>query len=393
MSWGSGMACVPRTTIVMSEDKLCLPFDVNHITINKYAHLGDSIDYFEVLRFQKILGDKLDAVLADDTPDSPVYTFLHDLIPPALREKAEEVTRQVTEAISNSPKKNEDDKEGKDKNNEENKSLSLIVKQGEEAIKNKQYAVAKGLFNSAILISNCNDNPAITSNNAYLYQRLAFSTYKAGEPDTKTALKDAIALLNKLDLMHTNDSETVAVAGAIEKKLYETGGGDNHLDAAILLYQRAYYLLNNRYNGINLAYLLNCRADSSLDKTEEEKIADKVWANRIRRDVLSLCEKDWNTLMKRQKTNSLQDQTGDNDLLKTQQEREKQQKFWILVNKAEANFGLGNKEEYQKASAQAEVTDHEDWMMKSFTNQVESLGRLLNKQSKIERKKPAQQEV
>ncbi len=322
-------------------------------------------------------------MLADDTPDSPVYTFLHDLIPPALREKAEEVTRQVTEAISNSPKKNEDDKKGKDKNNEENKSLSLIVKQGEEAIKNKQYAVAKGLFNSAILISNCNDNPAITSNNAYLYQRLAFSTYKADEPDTKTALKDAIVLLNKLDLMHTNDSETVAVAGAIEKKLYETGGGDNHLDAAILLYQRAYYLLNNRYNGINLAYLLNCRANSSLDETEEEKIADYVWANRIRRDVLSLCDKDWNTLMKRQKTNSLQDQTGDNDLLKTQQEREKQQKFWILVNKAEANFALGNMEEYLKAVAQAEVIDHEDWMMESFTTQVEALTKLLNKQANL----------
>src|SRR3982751_6307770 len=39
----------PRTTIIMSEDQLNYPFDVNHIVINKYSHLGDSIDYFEVL--------------------------------------------------------------------------------------------------------------------------------------------------------------------------------------------------------------------------------------------------------------------------------------------------------------------------------------------------------
>lgn len=370
----------PRTTIVISEDQLSLPFDVNHIKISKYAHLGDAIDYFEVIRFQKLLGETIDSVLANDTPDSPVYTFLHDLIPPALREEAEKVNKQVTEAISNSPRKNEDINDGEDKNNPENKSLAIIVSQGEEAIKSKEYALAKGLFSSALLVTSSSNQPAITSNSSYLYQRLAFATYKACEPDTKTALKDAIALLDKLDLLRTNDSETVALAGAIKKKIYETGEGSQYLDEAILLYQRAYYLLNNRYNGINLAYLLNSRANSALDETEEEKIADTVWAKRIRSNVLALCEKDWKTLIERQKANSLQNKTGDSKLLKAQQAEEKEQKFWILVNKAEAHFGLGNMEEYRKAVAQAEVADYEDWMMESFTTQIEALGKLLNKQ-------------
>ncbi len=47
----------PRTTIVISEEKLVYPFHFNHIVINKYTHLGDAIDYFEVLRFQKLLGE------------------------------------------------------------------------------------------------------------------------------------------------------------------------------------------------------------------------------------------------------------------------------------------------------------------------------------------------
>src|SRR5690606_32737750 len=39
-------ALKPRTTIIMSEELLGYPFDVNHIVINRYTHLGDSIDYF-----------------------------------------------------------------------------------------------------------------------------------------------------------------------------------------------------------------------------------------------------------------------------------------------------------------------------------------------------------
>lgn len=369
----------PRTTIVMSEDKLSFPFDINHIKISKYTHLGDSIDYFEVLRFQKVLSDTIDAVLADGAPDdSPVYTFLNDLIPPALRQKAEEVNKQVTVAISNSPAKNKDDND-----DPENKSLSVIVSQGESEIKNKQYVAAKGLFNSAILLSDVSTKPSVTSNNAYLYQRLAFATYKAEYPDVLSALQEANNILSKLDLLHTNDSETVALAGAIEKKLYENGAGDGHLDDAILLFQRAYYLLNNRYNGVNLAYLLNCRADSPLDTTKEEKIADVVWANRIRKDIIIMCEKDWNALTERQNTNAIQNKTPDNDFMKTQEAAETEEKFWILVNKAEANFGLGNMDEYKKLVAEAELITHKKCMMLSFTGQIESLDKLLQKTASL----------
>ncbi len=56
-------ALKPRTTIVISENELNYPFDLNHILINKYTHLGENIDYFEVLRFQKLLGETLDQVL------------------------------------------------------------------------------------------------------------------------------------------------------------------------------------------------------------------------------------------------------------------------------------------------------------------------------------------
>jgi hypothetical protein len=368
----------PRTTIVISEDQLCFPFDVNHIKINKYTHLGDSIDYFEVLRFQKLLGETIDYVLEDNHPDSPVYTFLDELIPPALQQKAEAMAAQVGKALSNAQTENENKKT--DKSAEENNTLAVIIKQGEEALKNKQFEVAKSVFNSALLISNCNIQQRISSGNAYLIHRLALATYKSEKPDKVTALKEATALLDKLDVAHTNDSETVVLAGAVEKRLYEIGEGDKHLSNAILYYLRGFYLLNNRYNGINLAYLLNCRVESSLDIPDEEKIADMVLANRIRKDILAMCEKDWKAITKREQNPSLKDKV-DEELSKTQEISETEQKFWIMVNRAESYLGLGLIEEYKKAVAEAEVIEHKDWMMESFLKQTSELAKLMKKYS------------
>ena len=359
----------PHTTIIMSEEQLTYPFDVNHIAINRYTHLGDSIDYFEVLRFQKVLGETIDAVLSSGQTDSPVYTFLDNLLPPSLREKAVTVARQVGEALA----------EAGDRQNSDggSQTLSLLVKQAEDAIDAKQYDLAISLLNSALWMSKL-DADAKSDGNTYLIQRLALATYKAKQPTEVDALNGAMKLLEKIDLAHTNDPETVALAGAIEKKLYECGDGDPHIDSAILYFQRGYFLLHSRYNGINLAYLLLCRAGSSLDATSDDRIADQVWGRRIYKDVLSLCERDWNKLTSRNQT-AAGSQAEIQTITVAQHAFEDKQKFWILVNKAEARFALGNQEEYVKALSAAAVTPHEDWMMESFTTQIANLSKRLVK--------------
>src|SRR6476661_8642526 len=95
----------PRTTIVISEDKLAYPFDLNHIKITSYTHLGDAIDFEEVERFRDVLGKTLEAVLADNQPDSPVYTYLNDLIPPSLQDKVTKATEQLGNAIGEAMEK------------------------------------------------------------------------------------------------------------------------------------------------------------------------------------------------------------------------------------------------------------------------------------------------
>lgn len=68
----------PYTTIVISEDKLVYPFDLNHVVIHSYQHLGDAIDYEEVERFRKALDLVIQTVLDKNEADSPVYTYLKD---------------------------------------------------------------------------------------------------------------------------------------------------------------------------------------------------------------------------------------------------------------------------------------------------------------------------
>ena len=83
----------PRATIIISESKLGFFFDINALNVLTYQHLGDSIDFEEVLRFQEVLGKQIDASLANESSDSPVYTYLNDLMPPRIKGKSLEISQ------------------------------------------------------------------------------------------------------------------------------------------------------------------------------------------------------------------------------------------------------------------------------------------------------------
>ncbi len=362
----------PRTTIVISEKQLAYPFDLNHILITKYDHRGDSIDYYEVVNFQKLLGDLLDVVLKKEEADSPVYTFLSDLIPPSLQKKAEDMAKKVGDAL-----KAEGSKQAQPA--DDNQTLSLLVKQAEEALKSRDFETAKSLFESSVLISKANKKEGDIAHDAYLIQRLALCTYKTKKPDIVSSLVEAIGTLQQLDLGHTNDPETVALAGKIEKRLYDNGQGDVHLKNAILYYERGYFLLHNRYHGTNLAFLLNKRVDTSIYTTTEDKIADMTWASRIRMEVLKMCDEDWTDIMIRQATLNQQANHVDDKLTGDQLKSYEEQKFWILVNKAEALFGLGMLDASAQAYTEAQKIQHTEYMLKAYADQNAKLKAILQK--------------
>src|SRR3954451_6083353 len=79
----------PFTTVTIAEDKMMFPFDVSHLAIRKYQHLGEGIDFGEVMRMKGELKNAIVTILKTPAKDSPVYTFFADLEPP-VRKKIEQ---------------------------------------------------------------------------------------------------------------------------------------------------------------------------------------------------------------------------------------------------------------------------------------------------------------
>ena len=373
----------PRTTIVISENKLPYPFDLNHVVITSYTHLGDAIDYEEVMRFRKVLGGTLEAVLRDQGTDSPVYTFLQPLTPPSLGERAAQAVteagralKEVSEAVAEAAPAIQASEPGPS-----DRTLATLVEQGEQAIKNSQFEAAKALFEAALQLGNCRLEGGAIRHDPYLHQRLVLATYKAKQPDEISALNEALNGLAALGPEDSNDPETVGLAGAIEKRLFDKGQGAEHLNRAIWYYGRGYYLRNDWYNGINLAYLLNLRADTPLDATDQERIADLVWANRIRRNVLALCERDLSRIRECERHTVMKQDS----FIKEQRARDHEQEFWCLATKAEAHFGIGEMDSYTRTRAEAQGLDPAPvmWMMTTFDEQIGRLRKLLEKQGHL----------
>jgi hypothetical protein len=303
---------------------------------------------------------------------------LHELIPPSLRKKAAtailQLENQAKEAIEVIRDLNDSAHET------DNPTIALLAEGGEKELRNKNFIAAKALFNAAVSNKNKVGHKDLNANDAYLIHRLAIATYKTEQPDKISALKEALQLLTLLDIDHTNDPETVALAGKIEKRLYEAEELEEHLSNAILYYERGYYLLNNRYHGINLAFLLNKRVSSSIYNTKEDKIADMVWANRIRQQVLKMCEKDWHELTDRKSKVAKQAlMREDENISEDQEDVETEEKFWIQINKAEAHFGIGEIEQYKIALATAKEIEHPDWRMKALEEHIGNLRELMKK--------------
>src|SRR5207248_10316967 len=124
---------------------------------------------------------------------------------------------------------------------------------------------------------------------SYIMQKMALATYKSEYPSPKQALEEAKSLLSKLEPKGCNDTETLGLWGAVHKRLWEVTSDRANLDEAVFAYEKGFYLKNDYYNGINLAFLLNIRA-ALPDAKAPEAITDLVLAQRTRRKVMAICQ-------------------------------------------------------------------------------------------------------
>ena len=183
------------------------------------------------------------------------------------------------------------------------------------------------------------------------------ATYKAKKPDVPTALAAAKQMLLDLNPQATTDPETLGLWGAVHKRFWEVGQRPADLDEAIRGYEKGFYLKNDHYNGINLAFLLNLRASIS---PKREAIADVVTAERVRARVQTICEE----LLEK----GVQDDQGRPD---------REQTFWVQASLVEALVGTGQKDQGNALRASVSNAAPEPWMAATMKEQIEKLEALL----------------
>ncbi|MFZ0709189.1 MAG: TRAFs-binding domain-containing protein [Terrimicrobiaceae bacterium] len=323
----------PYTTIIISEDGLTFPFDVGQIAIRKYRHLGEGIDYEEVERMKKELSEAMKIISEKEVDDSPVYTFVRGLKPPVLA-RAEAIAALPLQAYATvSPA--------------DNPTISILMQQAEDALEKNNFIVAKALFA---------DLHEKMPNDASVVHKLTLATYKAKLPTEMEALEEAGKLLAGLNASESTDTETLGLLQAVHKRLWSLTQDRPHLDKAIWSSEKGFYLKNDYYNGINLAYLYNVRASISEDL---DAVADFVLAQRTRRRVVDICQ----ALLAQTKTEA-RDAT-----------------YWVLATLAEAWTGLGDEAKSQEFQNQALALrpPPPQWMIASLQEQLKSLRMLLKK--------------
>lgn len=313
-----------HTTIVISDDRHVLPFDLSHVNIDKYQHLGNGIDHGEVNRFSDYLEAKVKQLLEEPEVDSPLYTLYPELQMPMFTQRE---VNKIKENIR------------------ETGSLSDYITMAEDFKRSNDYKSAIRVLMQAKKLNQ--DNILVT-------QRLALCTYKSELPDPKQALLTATEILKELNPETSTDLETLGLSGAINKRLYAETGDVEYLNKAAWFYDKGFYIGSDYYNGINAAYIFNVLANLEPDFYEAN--AHFGNARKIRRRVIEIC----NALMNEENWEGRED------------------KEWVYLTMAEAYVGLDEQAVEEEWLEKAKEVGNGEFGMKSYLEQREKLQRELD---------------
>lgn len=339
---GVRYALRPYATIVVAEEGFKNPFDVSHIVIRRYKHLGEDIGTKEAKRFSDDLKKAIGEILAEPRTDSPVYTFLHWLSPPQeVQTKVSSVSGSAAGAMVTSMP-------GAGASSRGNAHIELQEHSAKASLDAALEKIAASDFIAACpLLEEIHKQ---RSNDSFIVQQLALATYKAKHPSPEASLLKAKKILEQLLPMSTNDPETLGLWGAIHKRLWELKRQEADLNESIAAYERGFSVKQDYYNGINLAFLLDLRGLQALKLGHrDEGVTDTVLARRIRRDAIRYAE-----------------QALDSELTN-------EKRYWVIATLWEAAVGLDDNGGIQKWEAEARALKAPAWMVDTTVQQIRAV--------------------
>ena len=331
-------------TIIVAEDQFKFPFDISRNAIRTYKHLGEDIGRKEATRFQTELTAAIREIMAVDDVDSPLYTFITELDPPARRTGA-----------AAEPDRTGDGQAADDTN------VAFLLAEMRNAKRSKDW------LTMTVFARKLSEN---RPRDAYFVQQLALATYKPADDETLpvdqriASLHAARGILASLEPDTTHDVETLGLWGAVHKRLFQLEPDvETHMDEALGALGRGFALKSDYYNGINYAFMLNVRSKASADDGQAaDAITDWVIANRVRTTVVDVCE-------------SLLASGSDPHSGELLPDAE----YWITATLWEACVGLGdegNAADWERRTREL-APPQEGWMLESTVGQIAKLRALL----------------
>jgi hypothetical protein len=281
--------------------------------------MGKDIGYSEVQRFKAYLKDRVQTLQNSNESDSPLYTLFPEYSGPVF-------TKAEIKEIQ--------------KSTEHDTSLSDLLKQAESAKDNEDFARAIKILEALKEHWPCNE---------FIIQQLALNTYKSKQPDAKTALENARDILKALKPQLTTNPETLALQGAIFKRLYDITADPDQLRESLWSYERGFYIKQDYYNGINTAFLHTLNATREPDKLKA--MASYAQGISVRYHVIRICN---------------------NIMADTAQFQQRDDQQWIHFTLAEAYMGIGD-EEQEKEHFYAGKALASNFDLHSYLGQKEKL--------------------
>ncbi|HEX2870892.1 MAG TPA: tetratricopeptide repeat-containing protein [Polyangiaceae bacterium] len=313
----------PHTTIVIKEQDGAFHFDLNHLATLQYKHLGEDIGSAEAERKRDALANLIRGVLEKDEPetDSPVFTFLTELKGRSLTQT--ELKQQV-DAIE-----------------DYGDTLGKFLDAGRKAAGDSRHGEAKLFFQQALDLTTQQKGEA-SAPDAFIVQQLALATYKEKTNSPMQALTEAWKVISLLSPATSTDPETLGIAGAIQKRLWQQRQDIQCLNDSIDLYGRGFDVKRDYYNGENYALCLDLRAQRQADAAEANY--DRITAKKVRHRVIDIL------------TTAFAEAST----------RERPDYKWMLATMANTSFALGNAKEAAAHEALFRQQQPAGWELETF---------------------------
>ena len=315
-------ALKPFSTIVMMQEneKEKIPFDLSHCRIFTYKDYGEILDDEEA----KQIKERLHAFVQgseEQKTDSPLYTYLPDIIPPKMSD--DEFNKVIDSAKT-----------------KEETILSLVSK-AENLKDNNKFKES---------ISEWKKVQEILPNNDYVVQQLALVQYKSKYPNETIALEEAKRTIELLNPQDSLDLETIGITGAIYKNLFKINNNYDYMDEAIKYYKKGYMIKKDYYNGENYSNCLLLKMKKTGLKIEERNYLD-FESKVVCEEIISSLEENI---------------------------RNKEINYWMYATLATCYLRLNDEKNYQKYEAAFLASTEIQWQIETYKNTIADIKKILN---------------